>query len=179
MSGLVRLWGADAQAGAPATVRRAIEFIEARAGHDVTVAEIAVEARLGVRGLQTAFRIHCDATPLEYLRSVRMARAHADLQGSDATNGDTVNAVAARWRFTNPGRFSASYRQAYGCYPAATLRADPPTARVMLPNFDAALVALGIDPDDPADADDRDAVAAVWHRRTLGPPLGPPPAVPF
>lgn len=228
-SRLLRFDGPGAQLGeTPGTVRRAIEFMEAHAGRDVGLAEIAAAARLGARGLQAAFRTNCDATPLEYLRCVRLARAHADLQEADSTQGDTVAGVATRWGFNNAGRFSATYRRAYGCFPGVTLRADPPVERtggrgrpddaarsvldsrgrhegdararcvtmahlrtravsraeghggaVTAPNFDAALVALGIDPDDPVDAEDREAVAAVWSRRALGPVFDPRPSDQF
>ena len=40
---------------------------------------------------------------------------------SDPDDRDTVPAVAARWGFTNPGRFAAAYRQAYGRQPSDTL----------------------------------------------------------
>ncbi|WP_010695846.1 hypothetical protein [Saccharopolyspora spinosa] len=46
-----------------------------------------------------------------------------------------------------------------------------------IPDFDAALAALRIDPDDPADADDREAVESIWIRRTLGPLFGPAPPI--
>jgi hypothetical protein len=80
--------------------------------------------------------------------------------------------------FTNPGRFAGQYRKAYGCSPGGTLRAGPPMSSGPAgssapPDLDAALAALRIDPDDPADAGDLDAVAAVWSRRALGPVPGP------
>ncbi|MFC5138881.1 helix-turn-helix transcriptional regulator [Actinomycetospora rhizophila] len=107
--------------GEPATVRRAMAYIDAHADEDVTVSEVAQAARMGPRGLQAAFRRHRGQTPLEYLREVRMERAHRDLRAADPADGTTVRAVAARWGFSNAGRFSASYRRAYGCSPAETL----------------------------------------------------------
>lgn len=159
----------------PATVVRAVAFIDVHASRDITLIEIADAARLGTRALQLVFRTHYDSTPLEYLRHVRMARAHADLQQADPTLGATVGSVATRWMFTNPGRFAGQYRRRYGCSPGKTLRAGPPTVgdATELVDLGAALAALGIDPDDPADADDLDAVSAVWLGRTLGPMLGP------
>ncbi|MDQ4118039.1 MAG: helix-turn-helix domain-containing protein, partial [Actinomycetota bacterium] len=56
------------------------------------------------------------------LRRARMARAHADLRAGDPTRGDTVATIAMRWGFSNPGRFAAEYREAYGTSPSETLR---------------------------------------------------------
>ena len=107
--------------GEPATVRRAMAFIDAHADEDITVTEVADAARMGPRGLQAAFRRHRGETPLAYLRQVRMQRAHHDLLAADPAAGVTVAAVAARWGFSNAGRFSAAYREAYGCSPRASL----------------------------------------------------------
>lgn len=106
----------------PATVRRAVEFMDANAGRDIDVAQIAEAARIGARGLQSAFRRHRGQTPLEYLRRVRMTGAHRDLESADPADGATVSAIAARWGFTHPGRFSVEYRRAYGHSPSHALR---------------------------------------------------------
>jgi AraC-like DNA-binding protein len=107
----------------PAVLRRALDYIDEHAGEDIGVDDIAAVARISVRGLQSLFRRHRDCTPLEHLRRVRLALAHDDLLVADPTRGDTVAAVAARWGFTNPGRFSVQYRETFGRSPRATLRA--------------------------------------------------------
>lgn len=108
----------------PATLRRAIAYLEEHAHTDVDVADVAAAAGLGVRGLQMAFRRWRDTTPLAHLREVRLARAHQELRAADArTGGETVADIAARWHFTHPGRFSVTYRERYGCSPSETLRA--------------------------------------------------------
>jgi AraC-like DNA-binding protein len=105
----------------PQPLRRALDFIDEHAGDPITLNEIAIAARLSPRGLQAAFRRHLDTTPLAQLRSVRMARAHRDLQ--NAVPGDTsVAALAARWGFTHLGRFAVEYRRRYGSSPSQTLR---------------------------------------------------------
>lgn len=108
--------------GAPATVRRAMQFMDAHAREDIDITRIAEASGLGPRGLQSAFRRHRDQTPLEYLRRVRLEGAHRDLQRGDPTRGDTVAAISARWGFTHPGRFSVDYHRVYGRSPSETLR---------------------------------------------------------
>ena len=104
-----------------AAVRRATAFIEAHAEGDIGLADIAAAARVGRRALQAAFRRHLGTTPLAYLRRVRMERAHHDLVDGDPTRGDTVGAVAARWRFRNAGRFAVAYRHHFGRNPNVVL----------------------------------------------------------
>ncbi|GAA1384566.1 hypothetical protein GCM10009613_15590 [Pseudonocardia kongjuensis] len=106
----------------PAVVRRALAYIEEHAASDIGVDDVAAAARVGVRGLQHAFRRHRGRTPIEELRRARLARAHAELVAGDPAGGESVAAVAARWGFTHPGRFAARYRAEYGCPPSATLR---------------------------------------------------------
>lgn len=108
--------------GEPATVRRAMAFIDAHADEDITVTDVADAARMGARGLQAAFRRHRDETPLTYLRRVRLERAHRELEDADPAGHVTIGEVAARWGFSNAGRFSALYRQTYGRSPRETLR---------------------------------------------------------
>ena len=94
-------------------LRRAIAYADDNADRDITTADMAAVAGVRPRALQYAFRRYRDTTPLQYLRQVRLQRAHRDLQAADP-NRTTVAAVAARWGFTNPGRFSTDYRTAYG-----------------------------------------------------------------
>lgn len=107
----------------PAVVRRAVEFIEANADRALTLSDIAAAAGVGPRGLQHAFRRQQDVTPMGYLRRVRLQRAHDELRQADPAGGATVAAVAARYGFGHPGRFSQAYAQVYGQLPRETLAA--------------------------------------------------------
>ena len=106
----------------PATVRRAIAYLEEHAADAVTLADVATAARTGPRGLQAAFRRHLDTTPMAHLRRIRLDRAHRDLLAADPGHGATVGAIARQWGFTHLGRFAAAYRDTYGTSPAETLR---------------------------------------------------------
>ncbi|MBV9205948.1 MAG: helix-turn-helix transcriptional regulator [Actinobacteria bacterium] len=110
----------------PQTVRRAASFIEAHADRDITLADIAAAASVTIRAVQLAFRRHLDTTPMEYLRRVRLDRAHRQLLAADPGR-ETVTAIAYRWGFPSPSRFAASYRAAYGIPPSQTLYGRPVT----------------------------------------------------
>lgn len=104
---------------APRSVRRAISYIEEHAHEPITVDEVALAAGISTRGLQYAFRRALGVTPTEYLRSERLARAHADLQEGTRM---PVAEVARRWGFASPSRFAKHYRAMYGRSPRQTLR---------------------------------------------------------
>ncbi|MEV6072454.1 AraC family transcriptional regulator [Nocardia sp. NPDC052001] len=103
-------------------VQRAVDYIHANPARPITVADLATQAGSSVRALQNAFRVQHDMTPLEYLRRVRLERARADLLAAEPSDGYTVALIAARWGFTNPGRFAQLYKQTYGNSPKHELR---------------------------------------------------------
>lgn len=107
----------------PPAVRRAIAYLEGAAADDVRISDVATAARLSTRALQEAFRTHLDTTPMSYLKSIRLARAHADLRRASIEGGTTVADVAYRWGFGNLGRFAADYRREFGRSPSEVLRA--------------------------------------------------------
>jgi AraC-like DNA-binding protein len=104
----------------PATVRRAVAFIDENAHASITIADVAAASFVSTRAVQLAFRQHLDTTPLQYLRRVRLDHARLDLLAADPVSV-TVTEVAYRWGFPSPSRFSSYYRQAYGISPGQTL----------------------------------------------------------
>jgi AraC-like DNA-binding protein len=111
----------ESPAPGPSAIRAAIDVIEAEADQPLTVSLLAARCCVSVRALQQAFRHHLGVTPMEYLRQVRLRRAHQTLLESDPTQV-TVSAVAYRWGFTNPGRFAAAHSARYQETPSETLR---------------------------------------------------------
>lgn len=107
------------RAGAPATVRRALAYIDENAHRAITIDDVAAASYISTRGLQYAFRRALDITPAEALRRARLDGARRDLQNGD---GRSVGEVARRWGFTNSSRFATTYREAFGDPPAL-----PPT----------------------------------------------------
>lgn len=87
-----------------------------------TVSDLAQVAGTSVRSLQAAFAEHLGLTPMEYLRRVRLSRAHQDLQ--EAVSGDDLSVadIVLRWGFGHVPRFAAAYRERYGQLPSQTLR---------------------------------------------------------
>ncbi|RTL70435.1 MAG: AraC family transcriptional regulator [Pseudonocardiaceae bacterium] len=109
----------------PATLRRAVAFIDEHADRDIGLSEVTAATYVTPRALQLSFRRHLDTTPGAYIRHVRLERAHEELCRADPER-DTVTAIAARWGFHSAGRFAAAYREVYGRLPSETLRDDAP-----------------------------------------------------
>lgn len=105
----------------PVLLRRAVDFIQANASNDIALADIADAVHVSSRAVQYMFRRHLDTTPLQYVRRLRLARAHTDLVAGNPLD-DTVSAIATRWGFAHTGRFAVQYRQNYGQSPHETLR---------------------------------------------------------
>ncbi|OBJ85556.1 AraC family transcriptional regulator [Mycobacterium asiaticum] len=109
----------------PPAVRRAVAYLEdsvEKSTENIRIDDVAAAAQLSTRALQDAFRKHLDTTPMAYRRSIRLARAHADLRRSAVDEGTTVAAIAHRWGFGNLGRFAADYRREFGRSPSEVLR---------------------------------------------------------
>ncbi|MET9273466.1 helix-turn-helix domain-containing protein [Kribbella sp. NPDC003557] len=112
--------GADSRDARPATVRRALTFMESNLDQALAIADIAAAAGVTVRALQTAFQRHLGTTPLAYLRRLRLEEVRAELLAADPSE-QTVAAAAARWGFHHHGRMTAAYRELYGELPSTTL----------------------------------------------------------
>jgi AraC-like DNA-binding protein len=117
---------ADRRDAHPASLRRAVAFVDDNAHRDITVADIAAAAHVTIRTVQYAFKRHLGVSPMTYLRRVRLANAHHELLATDPTSGTTVTQIAAKWGFLHPGRFASYHRAAYGCSPYQALYRDPP-----------------------------------------------------
>lgn len=99
---------------APATVRRAMAYMDAHAREPITIDDVAAAVRISTRGLQAAFSRATGTTPSDYLRAIRLSGAHDELM---AGAPGTVAEVARRWGFNHPSRFAAYYRARYGRSP--------------------------------------------------------------
>ena len=103
-----------------AAFKRAIGYIDAHASLPITLDDIAVAAGTTPAELDRAFDMHLPYTAEQYLASVRLSAARADL--ADADPAGTVAEVAARWGFADTRVFARRYRERFGETPQQTLR---------------------------------------------------------
>jgi AraC-like DNA-binding protein len=104
----------------PAPLKKVVDLIEADPAADLSLGRLAREAGLTPRSIQRHFKEYVGSSPRDYVQSVRLARAHADLR--QARPGETVAEIALRWGFSHLPRFAGAYQERYGVPPSATLR---------------------------------------------------------
>ena len=75
--------GLDNVRNMPPILRDAVSFIQDNADADIGLEDIAAAVNVSPRSVQYAFRRNLGTTPLEYLRRVRLDRAHRDLKAAD------------------------------------------------------------------------------------------------
>lgn len=109
----------------PETLKEAVSFIHRHTTEDIGINDVAAAVHLTPRAVQYLFRRQLDTTPTEYMRRVRLRRAHQELVAA-TTDSSTVTEIAQRWGFAHTGRFAVLYRQTYGQSPHTTLRQQPP-----------------------------------------------------
>lgn len=119
-SNFTRILDGDSRPVPNRAVHTTIEIMEAHPERVHTVGSLAASAGVSVRALQEGFRRHKDMSPLEYLRDVRLRRAHAALRAAHPGT-TTVGQIAAEWGFPHFGRFAGWYRAQFGEPPSHTL----------------------------------------------------------
>ncbi|NMM26936.1 MAG: AraC family transcriptional regulator [Glaciimonas sp.] len=105
---------------APYHVKRVEEYIAEHAEQPITIIDLANYAGVSTRALYSGFRNFRNTSPMAYLKSIRLKRAHEDLL--NAVYGDRVTTIAMRWGFTHLGNFTADYKRRFGEQPSDTLK---------------------------------------------------------
>jgi len=105
---------------APGFVKRVEQYIEAHAHEPVTIIELAEHAGVSSRSIYAGFRRYRDASPMLYLKEIRLRRVNEELMHSDAGE-TTVTAVAYKWGFGHLGHFTTDYKRRFGESPSQTL----------------------------------------------------------
>jgi AraC-like DNA-binding protein len=104
---------------APATIRRAVEFMHSRIGQPLALADIAAAAGIPGRTLFTHFQCAYGTSPMQFLRRLRFDKVRETLLHARPT--DSVSSISGQWGFTHLGRFAVEYRHRFGETPSQTL----------------------------------------------------------
>jgi AraC-like DNA-binding protein len=105
---------------APRDVKRAIDFMEAKLGAPIGVADIAEASGIAGRTLFKHFQDYHGISPMRYLRNARFEKARDALRR--APPEESVTEIAMAWGFSHMGRFAVEYRKRFGERPSETLR---------------------------------------------------------
>lgn len=103
------------------SIEHAVGLLERHPERAWRMSDLSREVQLASRKLSMAFKERVGSSPMEYLQSVRLRRAHQDLR-SALPASTSVTEIALRWGFNHLGRFSARYQQTFGELPSETLR---------------------------------------------------------
>ena len=104
---------------APWQVRRVEDYIAANWDQPIGVEDLAAATGASVRSIFRTFKQCRGYSPMEFVKQVRLRRAHEMLTCGDTTT--SVTDVAFACGFGDLGRFSKDYRARFGALPSATL----------------------------------------------------------
>uniref|UniRef100_UPI002117F01D helix-turn-helix transcriptional regulator n=1 Tax=Pseudomonas putida TaxID=303 RepID=UPI002117F01D len=104
---------------APRHVKLAMDYIRANPHSLISGTELAALVSVSLRALQQGFKRFVGASIVDYQRQVRLERAYEALARGEF---GSVSEVALRHGFSNAGRFSQYFQQAYGVSPAQVRR---------------------------------------------------------
>jgi AraC-like DNA-binding protein len=104
---------------APRQLLKAEAFMRNNLHNQVTLENLANAAGCSSRALQRMFHTYRGDSPIAILCHYRLAAAHGALKGGLA---ESITDLAMSLQFSNPGRFSALYKSAYGFSPSSELR---------------------------------------------------------
>lgn len=107
------------------TLDEAVAHIHEHAGSALGAAELAAVAGTSAEALHRAFVGRLGMSPADYVRGVRLDRAHAELRAADP-DGTSVGAVARRWGFPQVRTFVAHHVARFGTDPADVLLSRAP-----------------------------------------------------
>lgn len=104
----------------PWYVRRAEEYLRAKLGESVTLEGLAEVTGVSARSLQYGFRKAYGATPMQYLKDLRLEQVRAHLLKAEPQA--CVTPIAMACGFKQLGWFARQYKEKYGETPSETMR---------------------------------------------------------
>lgn len=105
----------------PRHVKLVTDYLAANPNATVNSQALATISGVSLRSLQEGFSRFVGMPIVAYQRHVRLQRAYDDLVAEPAV---LIEDIARRWGFTNAGRFTRYFREAYGANPFEIARKD-------------------------------------------------------
>jgi AraC-like DNA-binding protein len=106
---------------APYYVRRAEQYMSENCMTRIEVSDLEQVSGVSARTLFYGFKQYRGASPMKYLKSVRLIRARRGLLEAQAQGGRVAD-IAAAVGYENKSQFARDYRSYFGETPTATLR---------------------------------------------------------
>jgi AraC-like DNA-binding protein len=100
---------------APRHVKRAMDYIHAHPSRHISPSELSGLSGVSVRSLQYAFHTATGQTISHYQRDLRLAKAREEVLSH---NDLPLGAIAFKWGFGSPSRFTQLFKESYGQTPS-------------------------------------------------------------
>lgn len=113
-------------------VTRALELDRQMQNVPCIIPVLAGKLGCSRRKLELAFKEVVGISPLQYLNRRRMNNVFRDL-ANGSLEQDTVTAVAAKYGFSELGRFSGTYQKLFGERPSETLKNSRKPSKIIFP----------------------------------------------
>jgi AraC-like DNA-binding protein len=111
----------DASKVAPYYIRRAEQYVAENYMQAIDVAHLEAATGVSSRTLYYGFKQYRGASPMKYLKGIRLMRARRHLLEAQI-NGGRVGQIAAAVGYDNKSQFARDYKGYFGESPNATLR---------------------------------------------------------
>lgn len=103
-------------------VKQCLALIESADIATLNVAQLVQHSGVSQRTLEYAFMDHFSTTPHQYLKALKMHKAHRALWQADARDDCSVAEIARASGFEHSGQFARDYHAIYGVLPSHTFR---------------------------------------------------------
>jgi transcriptional regulator GlxA family with amidase domain len=103
----------------PSFIRKVEEYIEANADESLRVGDLASQVGVSIRSLQAGFQRYRQKSVSEFIKEMRLRRAHQILKQSPHL---TVTYVAYECGYNHQSQFAADYKKTYHESPSETRR---------------------------------------------------------
>lgn len=98
---------------------RAVRHLHTNLGDQVSLANVSELTGIGTRQMQLAFKSHLGCTAQEYLKTIRLERAHVLLTDRRSSKRKSVAEVSFEVGIPHQGRFAQYFSNRYGILPSA------------------------------------------------------------
>lgn len=104
----------------PKQIKMIENYLEENIMHDVFMQDLIDLTGLCERSIVQTFKKYRGCTPMQYIRLLRLRKAHSELLGAHPNT--SVTEIAMKWGFFHLGRFSDFYKKHYNRSPSHTLK---------------------------------------------------------
>jgi AraC family ethanolamine operon transcriptional activator len=101
-------------------LRRAEEYLHARAGQRFTLSDLCGASGCSERTLRTAFRECYGTSPMAFVKKLRLQALQQDLRNARPSTARVLD-LALRWGFWHMGHLGRDYKRLFGETPSETL----------------------------------------------------------